>query len=102
MDASATPAGFVAPVVIVAVYMVLVVRTAVGLNVAVVPAYVTVPETGVAPGPVKVNVAALIVAGFIDRLKMAEIGVLTPIAVTPLKGTVETTEGDGTVAKVHT
>jgi DNA primase len=61
-----------------------------------------VPETGVAPGPVKVNVAALIVAGFMDWLNMAEIGVLTAIAVAPLTGTVETMEGDGTVAKVHT
>lgn len=72
----------------------LVVRTAVGVNVAVVPAYVTVPETGVVPGPVKVNVAVLIVAGFMDWLNMAEIGVLTAIAVTPLTGTVETTDGE--------
>src|ERR1700722_6091510 len=63
LAASAMPAGFFAPVVIVAVYEVLVVRTAVGVNVAVVPAKVTVPATGVAPGPVKVNVAAVIVAG---------------------------------------
>jgi hypothetical protein len=62
---SGTPVRFFAPVVMVAVYKVLVARIAVGVNVAVVPAKVTVPATGVAPGPVKVNVAALIVAGFI-------------------------------------
>ena len=38
LAASAAPAGFFAPVVIVAIYKVLVVRTAVGVNVAVVPA----------------------------------------------------------------
>ena len=60
------------------------------------------PDTGVAPGPVKVNVAALIVVGSMAWLNVAEIGVLTAIAVAPLTGTVETTEGDGTVEKVHT
>jgi hypothetical protein len=63
--ASPAPAGFFAPVVIVAVNKVPVARIFVGVNIAVVPAKVTVPATGVAPGPVKVKVAALIVAGFI-------------------------------------
>jgi hypothetical protein len=35
-------------------------------------------------------------------LNVAAMGVLTAIAVAPLTGTVETTDGDGTVAKVHT
>jgi len=54
------------------------------------------------PGPVRVNVAALIVAGFMARLTQPKIGVLTATAVAPLTGTVETIDGDGTVAKVHT
>jgi hypothetical protein len=62
---SPAPAGFFAPVVIVAVNKVPRGSAVVGVNVAVVPAKVTAPATGVAPGPVKVNVAALIVAGFI-------------------------------------
>ena len=65
LDANPAPVGFFAPVVIVAVNTVPVARIVVGVNIAVVPANVTVPATGVAPGPVKVNVAALIVAGFI-------------------------------------
>jgi hypothetical protein len=86
----------------VAVYKVLAVRTAVGVNVAVVPAYVAIPETGVAPGPVKVNVAALIVVGFMAPLNVAEIAVLTATAGAPLSGMEETIDGDGAVAKVHT
>ena len=57
---------------------------------------------GVAPGPVKVNVAAVIVAGFIASLNVAEIGVLTATAVAPLAGIVETTVGGAAVVKVHT
>jgi hypothetical protein len=63
---------------------------------------VTVPDTGVAPGPVKVNVAAVIVAGFIASLNVAEIGVLTATAVAALTGIVETTVGGAAVVKVHT
>jgi hypothetical protein len=63
---------------------------------------VTVPGTDVAAGPVKVNVAEVIVAGFMAWLNVAEIVVLTATAVAPLTGTVETIEGDGTVVKVHT
>ena len=99
---SGMPAGSFAPVVIVAVNKVLVARMVVGVNVAVVPVKVTVPATGVAPGPVNVNVVALIVAGFIASLKVAEIGVLTATAVAPITGTVETTVGAGAVVKVHT
>jgi hypothetical protein len=102
LAASAAPVGSFAPVVIVAVYKVLVIRMVVGVNVAVVPAKVTVPPTGVAPGPTKVNVAELIVAGFIASLNVAEIAVLTLTPVVPLAGTVETTVGAGAVVKVHT
>jgi hypothetical protein len=55
----------------------------------------------VAPGPLNVNVVALIVAGFIASLNMAETAVLTATAVAPLTGTVEITVGEGTVANVH-
>jgi hypothetical protein len=64
LAASPAPVRFLAPVVIVAVNTVLVASVVVGVNVAVVPPKATVPATGAAPGPVKVNVAALIVAGF--------------------------------------
>ena len=88
--------------VIVAVYRVLVVRTAIGVNVAVVPAKVRVPDTGVAPGPVKVNVAVSIVAGFMASLNVAEIAVLTATAVAPLTGIMETIVGGAAVVNVHT
>jgi hypothetical protein len=61
-----------------------------------------VPATGVAPGPVNVNVAALIVAGFIASLNVAEIAVLTATALAPLAGTVEIIVAGGAVVKVHT
>jgi hypothetical protein len=62
---------------------------------------VTTPVTGVAPGPVKVNVAASIVAGFIASLNLAETRVLTGTAVAPFAGTVEITFG-APVVKLHT
>ena len=62
----------------------------------------TVPATGVAPGPVKVNVAASIVAAFMTSLNIAEMVVLTATPVAPFAGTVETTVGGGAVVKVHT
>ena len=62
----------------------------------------TTPVTGVAPGPVKVNVAALIVAGLIPSLNVAEMAVLTTTAVAPFAGIVETTVGGAAVVKVHT
>jgi hypothetical protein len=101
LAASGTPVGSFAPVVIVAIYKVAVARADVGVNVAVVPAKATAPATGVAPGPDKVNVAALIVAGFMASLKVAETVVLTATPVAPLTGTVEITVGAGAVVKVH-
>ena len=62
----------------------------------------TTPATGVAPGPVKVNVAAVIVAGFMASLNVAETRVLTATTVAPFAGTVETIVGGGVVVKVHT
>jgi hypothetical protein len=49
-----------------------------------------------------VNVAALIVAGFMASLNVAEIAVLTAAAVAPLAGIVEATVAGGAVVKVHT
>jgi hypothetical protein len=100
--ASAAPVGFFAPVVMVAVNTALVASAAVGVKVAVVPERVMVPATGVAPGPVKVNVVALTVAGSMASLNVAEIVALTATAVAPLVGTVETTVGAGAVVNVHT
>jgi hypothetical protein len=100
LAASAAPVGSFAPVVIVAVYKVPLARAVVGVNVAVVPANVTAPITGMAPGPVKVNVAALIVAGFMASLNVAETAVLTGTPVAPIVGTVETTVG-APVVKLH-
>ena len=60
------------------------------------------PATGVAPGPVKVRVAALIVAGFMASLNVAEIVPLTVTVVAPLTGVVETTVGGAAVVKLHT
>ena len=62
----------------------------------------TVPATGVAPGPVKVNVAPLIVAAFMASLNVAEIVVLTATAVAPFAGKVEITVGGAAVVSVHT
>lgn len=61
----------------------------------------TAPVIGVAPGPVTVKVAVLIVAGFIASLNVAERRVFTGTAVAPLAGTVEMTVG-APVVKVHT
>ena len=62
----------------------------------------TTPAMDMAPGPVKVNVAAVIVAGFMASLNVAEIAVLTATAVAPLAGIVETTVAGGAVVKIHT
>ena len=62
----------------------------------------TIPPTGVVPGPVKVNVAEVIVAGFIASLNVAEIAVLTASAVAASTGIVETIVGGAAVVKVHT
>jgi hypothetical protein len=100
LAARPAPARSFAPVVIVAVYKVLLARTSVGVNVAVEPANVTAPATGVRPGPVKVNVALLIVSGSIGSLKVAETRVLTATAVAPAAGTVEIMVGSP-VVKLH-
>jgi hypothetical protein len=47
-------------------------------------------------------VAALIVAGFMASLNVAEMAVLTATAVAPLTGIVEVTVGGAAVVKVHT
>jgi hypothetical protein len=74
-----------------------------GVNVAVDAAYVTTPVTGVVPGPVKVKVVVLIVAGFIASLKVAVTAVL---GQTPFAGVTEITvggaHGSAAVVKVHT
>ena len=62
----------------------------------------TLPATGVAPGPVTVKVPALMVVGFMASLNVAEIVVLTPTAVAPFTGTVETTVGGPAVVNVRT
>jgi hypothetical protein len=49
-----------------------------------------------------VKVAALIVAGFMASLNVAEIVVFTATAVAAFAGTVETTMGAGAVVNVHT
>src|SRR5579862_6345366 len=87
------PAGFVAAVVIVAVYSVLAARAAVGVKVAVVPEYVTAPATAAAPGPDTVKVDVLIVIAFIAVLKVAVITAATGTLVPWFKGAVAVTAG---------
>jgi len=94
-------------VVIVAVYVVLLARLLAGVKTAVTPAYVTAPGTGVAPGPVTVNVAEEIVAGSIASLKIAEIFWLSGKPVAVFVGIVESTVGSeasvaALVVKIHT
>ena len=91
--ARSTPAGFAAPVVIVPVYSVPTARAAVGVNVAVVPDYVTVPVTGTPPGPATIKVDAVIVAAFIASLKLAEITCAIGTPVAPFAGTADITAG---------
>jgi len=102
LAASGAPVGSFAPVVIVAVNNVLLARADVGVNVAVLPAYVTAPATGVAPGPVTVKVVPVMVAAFMGTLNVAETRVLTATAVAPFAGTVDVTVGGGAVVNVHT
>jgi hypothetical protein len=107
LDASALLSRSLAAVEIVAWNNVLAARALVGVKVAVVPEYETVPATEVVPGPSSLNVAgAVIVSGSIASLKVAVIFWLsgTPVAVSI--GRVEITEGgvvSGTAAvvKVH-
>ena len=58
-------------------------RTAAGTKVAVLPLYVTAPATTVPPGPVSVNVLAVIEAGLIAMLNVAVTGVLITTFVAP-------------------
>jgi len=104
LAASALPGTLFAPVVIVAVKSVFAARLAAGVKVAVLlpPKYVTVPATGVVPGPVTVNVSGVIVAAFIASLKVAEIFVLVGTPVAPFAGLVEVTVGMLAVVKVQT
>ena len=85
-----------APVVIVAVKLVLGVRLAAGgVKVAIVPveSRATVPVT-LPPGPLKVNVVVLIVAGFIALLNVAVIiATLGQTRVEPFGGVTEATAG---------
>ena len=60
----------------------------------------TVPATGVAPGPVTVKVPPLMVAAFMTSLNVAETRVFAGTAVAPLAGTVETTVGGAAAAAV--
>ena len=62
----------------------------------------TVPATGVAPGPVRAKVTVLMVAAFMGLLNVAETRVFTAAAAAPFAGTVDTTTGGGAVVKVHT
>lgn len=75
----------VAPVVIVAVKVVLAERAAEGVKVAVLvdSTYVTAPATLAAPGPPNVKVEVLIVAGFIALLNTAVITTGLALGQTP-------------------
>ena len=55
-----------------------------------------------APGPVSVKVAALMVVAFMTSLNVAEIVVLIATAVAPFTGTVEITVGGAAVVNVRT
>jgi hypothetical protein len=96
--ASGSPTGSWAPVVIVAVYSVLAARSAFGVNIAVVPEYVTTPATDVPPGPVTVNVASSIVVAFIASLNVAVTTCATGTLVAPFAGAVAMTAGPRTGA----
>src|SRR5579863_1976583 len=105
----ALPARSCAPLVTVAVNVVLGARFIVGANTAVLlPAeYVTVPATSVAPGPVTVKVVLLIVAGFIAALNIADTFWLMGTVIAPFAGFVEMIVGAlvfvvAPVLKVHT
>ena len=67
---------------------------------------VTVPVTATPPGPVRVKVAGVMVAGSIASLKVAAIAWLTGTAVALFAGFVEITVGGmmgpGPVLKPHT
>ena len=91
-EASGLPANVLAPVVTVTVYAVNARNESVGVNVAVVPAYVTEPGTTVVPC-VTIIVDELIVAGSMAALKEILIELFLGTAVALLAGVVVLTVG---------
>src|SRR5437879_5230504 len=77
----------------VALYAVLAARLAAGLNSAVTPTDVALPDTAAPPGPVSVKVAAVMLAGSIASLKVAAKPVLIATPVAPFGGLVELSVG---------
>ena len=98
----ALPNRSFAPVVTVAVYWVFATRGLVGVNVAMslAGAYVTVPVTGVAPGPVSVKVAELRVVGSIVLLNVEFTVALSWTPVAPFTGLVRVIAGGVVFAAV--
>ena len=104
--AKAFSAKSVIPVVSVAVNVVPGARVLAGVKVAMVPAHVTVPETGVAPCR-KVKVAVVTVRGSSASLKVAATLLLMATPMAALAGFVEVTVGAvvsavAPVVKLHT
>ena len=91
-EISGLPANVLAPVVTVTVYADKARKTSVGVNVAVVPAYVTTPGTTVVLC-VTIMVDELIVAGSIATLKEMIIELFRGTAVALLAGVVAVTVG---------
>ena len=92
--AFAMPARLLTAVVIVAVYRLFTARALDGVKTAVNPAYVIVPVTAVANGPVTLKAAgAVVVAGSIASLNVAVILLLICTPVSRFAGTVEVTVG---------
>ena len=96
--ARAVPMVSVTPVVIVAVYIELAASNVVGVNVAVVPEYVTEPVTAAPPGPASVNELVLRDVGFMALLNVAESKEVTGTEVAALAGETLTTSGTETGA----
>ena len=93
--ASAFPAISFAPVVTVAVNVTLGARLVAGVNSATLlgASYVTAPLTGVSPGPVRVNVPFVMVAGSMASLNVALIVFVMETPVAALAGFVDRTVG---------
>src|SRR5476651_647554 len=93
--ASPFPARSRVPLLIVAEYRLSDARAFEGTKDAVLPAAskVTVPWTGVLPGPLNVKVEGVSVAGSIASLNVAVRVVLTPTRLEPSTGAVEVTVG---------
>jgi hypothetical protein len=90
---SAEPCELCAPVVMVAVYCVLYASALLGVNVATLLAYVTVPLTAPPPCAANVNVELVIVAAFIASLNVAVTVEFTATPVAALAGVVAVTSG---------